>query len=153
MDGRRRSECMDAIMNVDTMKAGPQIDALAEERIMGRPGEFVDRVFVNDQWHDVTTWVQSHENPNDPPAGFRIGKVPPRYSTSNFFMWSLATKLNVDGYDVVIELSGDGIVDVIIGWFDEVAGWSHQKKSRGNLADLPFVFVCTALDAVACHEC
>ena len=75
------------------MKPGRELDARIEVEVMGRPGEWHDKVRINGTWVDVTTWIPDYATAADPPKGSYAGTRPPAYSTSIVAAWEVIEKL------------------------------------------------------------
>ncbi len=73
--------------------AGRDLDALIAERVMGHPGRFVERIYINDRWWDCKTWLPWEEEPDKPHGGTAVGQMPPRYSTDIEAAWKVVEKM------------------------------------------------------------
>ena len=76
-----------------TMDAGPDLDAIVETEVMGKPGCFVDAIAINGQWVVARTWLPEGYEPHKPPGGWSAGVMPPHYSTDIAYAWRVVERL------------------------------------------------------------
>ena len=110
-------------MNVDTMKAGRETDHIIATLL---------------DIHDVGGCPFLYDDESDMVL-YDYGECAchcPQYSTDHAAAMLVTAKMNDDGYDVVIELSGDGIVEATFGWSDREGGHRVTERSMG-FASLP----------------
>lgn len=86
---------------------GPELDALVAEKVMGRPGRFVDAVRINGEWREARTWLPEGWEPDDPPKGSTAGHMPSSYSTDIHAAWEVVEKLGPRGFGL-LRLQGPG---------------------------------------------
>lgn len=119
-------------MNIDDMEPGKELDALIAEKIMG----WKFRKPTHGSCCTCQRCGRDYDTCNNAPCDF---------SADLAAAWSVVEKVNDNANDVVIEVAGDGIIEVVMGWFD-MEGWSHFQKAKGKSA--PHAICLAALKAV-----
>lgn len=124
-------------------KPGPELDAVISNVVMGNRGRFVKAVKINDKWIEQKTWLPVDFSPESPPGGWYASRMPICYSQEVSVAWGIVEKLNHDRHDIIIEVSGNGSIQISVGWIDK-SGWSQVRHATSNT--LPHAICMVALE-------
>jgi hypothetical protein len=131
---------------IEMLTASRELDALVAEKVMGKPGRFVNRVCINGRWVDALTWISVEEDPANPSAGQFAGRMPAPYSTDIAAAWAVVEKLMMQ--DIWIAMCPYSFHAQPVGWFVEYFIDKDKKGGEIEAATATLAICLAALKAV-----